>query len=202
MKLIYGTRTALRRFEERMTDAEIARLYKWGRDEEVLRWSGGSPTELSEEDFREHIRAERLYGPTNRRAFLLFARESNNRLELIGRLGIFSIDWDKKQGELGIVIGEKKYWGHGYGRDAVQTLVHHVFTTSSLNRIYLYTFADNYRAQHAFTAAGFREVSRGRRYTPDIGEFEGIEMHVTRADFEEGMFQRATETASEASATE
>ncbi len=188
MKLIYGERTALRRFEERMSDAEIARLYKWGRDDQVLRWSGGTPTELSEHEFREHIRAERLYGPSNRRAYLIFARLPNNKLELIGRLGIFGIDWDKRQGELGIVIGEKNYWGHGYGRDAVQTIVRHIFSTSSLNRVYLYTFADNVRAQHAFAAAGFREVSRGRRYTPDIGEFDGIEMQVTREEYEEGRY--------------
>ncbi len=137
MKLIYGERIALRRFEERMSDAEVSRLYKWGRDQEVLRWSGGTPTEMSERDFMEHLRAERLFGPSNRRAYLIFAREPNNRLELIGRLGIFSIDWDKKQGELGIVIGEKKYWGHGYGRDAVRTLVDHIFMSSSLDRIYL-----------------------------------------------------------------
>ncbi len=184
MKLIYGEKVGLRRFEERMTDAEISRLYRWGRDEQVLRWSGGSPTDLSEYEFREHIRAERLYGPTNRRAYLVFAREPHDKLELIGRLGIFAIDWDKKEGELGIVIGEKAYWGQGYGRDAVHTVVRHVFMTSSLNRVYLYTFADNLRAQRAFTAAGFHEVGRGRRYTPDIGEFEGVEMQVLRSDFE------------------
>jgi RimJ/RimL family protein N-acetyltransferase len=178
--MIWGEKTGLRRFEDRMTDAEIARLYRWSQDEEVLRWSGGSPTDLSEIEFREHVRGERLYGPTNRRAFLIFAREN---LQLIGRLGIFGIDWDKRQGELGIVIGEKDYWSRGYGRDAVRTFVRHMFTSSSINRIYLYTFVDNRRAQKSFAAAGFRAVERGRRYTPEVGEFEGMQMEVTRADF-------------------
>ncbi len=180
MRLIWGERVALRRFEDRMSDDEISRLYRWGRDAEVLRWSGGTPTELSEEEFREHLHAERLYGPSNRRAYLIFAREP---FELIGRLGIFGIDWEKRQGELGIVIGEKKYWGQGYGRDALRTLIRHLFTTSSLERIYLYTFADNLRAQRAFAAAGFRVVDRGRRFNPDVGEFDGIQMDITRADF-------------------
>lgn len=180
MRLIWGEKTGLRRFEERMTDAEIAKLYEWSRDEEVLRWSGGSPTDLSQDEFRDHLNAERLYGPSNRRAFLIFVREP---IKLIGRLGIFGIDWDKGQGELGIVIGEKKYWGRGYGRDAVRTLVHHLFTTSSLNRIYLYTFSDNLRAQKSFAAAGFRVLDHGRRFTPEVGEFEGVQMEITRADF-------------------
>ncbi len=180
MRLIWGEKTGLRRFEERMTDAEIAKLYEWSRDEELLRWSGGSPTDLSKDEFRDHLNAERLYGPSNRRAFLIFAREP---IALIGRLGIFGIDWDKGQGELGVVIGEKEYWGHGYGRDAVRTLIHHLFTTSSLNRVYLYTFSDNLRAQRSFAAAGFRVVNHGRRFTPEVGEFEGVQMEITRADF-------------------
>ena len=189
MRLIWGEKTGLRRFEERMTEEEMRKLYEWSRDDEVLRWSGGSPTDLSESEFREHLHAERLYGPTNRRAFLIFAREP---LALIGRLGVFGIDWDKGQGELGIVIGEKEFWGRGYGRDAVRTLTHHLFTTSSLERIYLYTFAENWRAQKSFTAAGFRAVDHGRRFTPDVGEFDGVQMEFTRSDFvEEQIRQRA-----------
>jgi ribosomal-protein-alanine N-acetyltransferase len=187
MRLIWGEKTGLRRFEERMTDAEMNKLYEWSRDEEILRWSGGSPTDLSETEFREHLHAERLYGPTNRRAFLIFAGEP---LTLIGRLGIFGIDWDKEQGELGIVIGDKQYWGHGYGRDAVSTVIHHLFTTSSLERIYLYTFVENLRAQKSFAAAGFRVVDHGRRFTPEVGEFEGVQMEFTRDDFVQELIRK------------
>ncbi len=188
MTLIYGAKTVLRRLEERLSDAEIARLYEWSRDPELLRVSGGTVTELSPEEFREHVRGERLYGPTNRRMFLLFAREN---LELIGRLGIFAIDWNRRDAELGIVIGERAYQNRGYGRDAVRTLLHHLFTSSSLNLIYLYTFADNVRAQHAFAAVGFRVTEQGPRFTPDVGEFQGVKMELTRAEFLEMDLARA-----------
>lgn len=180
MTMIYGAKTFLRRFEDRMSDAEIARLYDWSRDPELLRLSGGTVTELDLEEFREHVRGERLYGPTNRRMFLIFAREN---LELIGRTGIFAIDWNQRRAEFGIIIGERGYQNRGYGRDAVGTLLHHLYTTSSLNLIYLYTFAENVRAQRAFAAVGFRVTSQGPRFTPDIGEFEGVRMEITRAEF-------------------
>lgn len=180
MALIYGTKTFLRRFEDRMSDAEIARLYEWSRDPELLRLSGGTVTELDWEEFREHVRGERLFGPTNRRMFLIFAREN---LELVGRTGIFAIDWNQRQAELGIVIGERAYQNHGYGRDAVSALLHHLYTTSSLNLIYLYTFAENARARRAFAAVGFRVTSQGPRFTPEIGEFESVRMEITRAEF-------------------
>lgn len=180
MAVIYGEKTFLRRFEDRLSDAEIARLYEWSRDQELLRQSGGTPTELDEHEFREHLRGERLFGPTNRRMFLLFARDT---LELIGRIGIFAIDWNRRDAEMGIVIGERAYQNRGYGRDAARTLLHHLFTTSSLNRIYLYTFAANARAQRAFAAVGFRVTEQGMRFTPDIGEFEGVRMEIARQEF-------------------
>ena len=186
MTLIYGEKTFLRRFEDRMSDAEIARLYAWSRDAELLRLSGGTPTALSESEFRDHVRGERLYGPTNRRMFLLFARDT---LELIGRIGIFAIDWNRRDAELGVVIGANDYQNRGYGRDATRTLLQHLFTSSSLHLIYLYTFQENVRAQHAFAAAGFRITERGPRFTPDVGEFNGVKMEITRSEFMEKEIQ-------------
>lgn len=180
MALIYGAKTCLRRFEDRMSDAELARLYEWSRDAELLRLSGGMVYENSFDEFREHVRGERMFGPSNRRMFLIFARDN---LELIGRLGIFAIDWNQRQAELGIVIGARVYQARGYGRDAVYTLLHHLFTSSSLNMIYLYTFVDNVRAQRAFAAVGFRETERALRFTSEAGEFDSVRMEITRGEF-------------------
>lgn len=180
MAIIYGEKIFLRRFEDRMSDAEIARLYAWSRDPELLRQSGGMETNLTEQEFRDHVRGERLYGPTNRRMFLIFARET---LQVIGRIGIFALDWNQRRAEMGVVIGERAFQNRGYGRDATRTLLHHLFTTSSLNCIYLYTFADNVRAQRSFAAVGFRVTERGPRFTPEVGEFDGVRMEILREDF-------------------
>ena len=188
MAIIYGEKIFLRRFEDRMSDAEIARLYEWSRYQELLNQSGGTRTELTESEFREHVRGERLYGPSNRRMYLLFARDT---LELIGRIGIFGIDWDRRDAEMGIVIGARNFQNRGYGRDAIRTLLHHLFTTSSLNTIYLYTFAENLRAQRAFTAVGFRVTEKGPRFTPDVGEFIGVRMEITRQEFLEHDLEHA-----------
>ena len=188
MSLIYGDKVVLRRFEERMSDSEMRRLYEWSRDPDLLRWSGGTATDLTLSEFREHVRGERLFGPTNRRMFLVLARGS---MELIGRLGVFAIDWNRREAELGIVIGERAYLDRGYGRDAVRTMLHHLFTTSSLNLIYLYTFVENVRAQRAFTAVGFRITDRGPRFTPDVGEFEGVKMEITRQEFLEKELEKS-----------
>lgn len=192
MTLLYGEKVVLRRFEERMSEAEMTRLYEWSRDLELLRWSGGTATDLTISEFREHLRGERLYGPSNRRMFLVFTADTR---ELIGRLGVFAIDWNTRQAELGVVIGEQSYWGRGYGRDAMRTLLRHLFSSSSLNSIYLYTFAENIRAQRAFTAVGFRVTERARRFTPDVGEFDSVRMEITRAEFVEIDLKPVQETS-------
>jgi RimJ/RimL family protein N-acetyltransferase len=58
-----------------------------------------------------------------------------------------------------------------------------VFATTQLDRINLYSFVDNARAQRCFAACGFRPLSTARRFSPDIGEYDGIEMEITRDEF-------------------
>ena len=181
MTIIWGNTIGLRPFEDQLSDDEIARVYRWSSDENILRWSGGTPTDLTFEEFRERLLNDRGHMPPNRRAFFIVTRAG----ELIGRIGCFAIDWKKKEGELGIVIGESTQWGRGYGRDAVATLLYHLFETTSLDRINLFTFPENLRAQRCFIACGFRTIGNARRFSPDIGEFDGIEMEITRREFME-----------------
>lgn len=179
MVVAWGDRVGLRPFEDPLTDNEAERIYRWSSDENVLKWSGGAPTDLAYQEFREHLRNDRGARETNRRAFLVVTRTG----ELIGRVGIFAIDWAQKQGELGIVLGEANYWGKGYGRDTIKTLLRHIFQTTSLESINLFTFQDNMRAQRCFVACGFRVLGSSRRFSPDIGEFDGIEMEIARTEF-------------------
>lgn len=178
----WGDRVGLQPFEAPLTDAEITRIYGWSTDAELLAYSGGTPTDLSLGEFRERLRSDQRYGPGNRRSFFIYTRTG----ELVGRVGCFAIDWDSEQGELGIVIGEHDYWGSGYGRDAIRTVLRHLFATTTLERINLFTYQTNVRAQRCFAASGFRALGVARRFSPDVGEFDGIEMEITRREFLNG----------------
>jgi [ribosomal protein S5]-alanine N-acetyltransferase len=192
MIVAWGDRVGLQPFEDDLTDDEIGRVYKWSRDDELLRLSGGTPTELSFEEFRDRLRSDRYHGPSNRRSFFIITRSG----ELIGRIGCFAIDWDNKEGELGIVLGEHAFWGQGYGRDAIITLLRYLFQTTSLERINLFTYQDNVRAQRCFAAAGFSTVGTARRFSPDVGEFDGVEMDISRREFLNRSGESARRTSS------
>jgi RimJ/RimL family protein N-acetyltransferase len=70
---------------------------------------------------------------------------------------------------LGIFIGEKRYWGKGYGREAVQLLLDYAFNLLNLNSVMLGIFSFNERAIRCFREAGFKEIGR-RRQARIIGD--------------------------------
>lgn len=103
--------------------------------------------------------------------------------EMIGRLGLFNMDSHRRQAELGVVIGEKAYWGLGYGSDAIQTLLNFVFTQTNLLRIYLNTYANNFRAQRSFVKCGFHPPANSRSSLWDFQHPDEMQMEVTRDEW-------------------
>jgi RimJ/RimL family protein N-acetyltransferase len=175
----WGEKIVLRPFEDELSDEEISRVYRWSCDEEILRWSGGTPLTLSPAEFSERLRHEGQYPSDDRRMFFIATLDG----EMIGRIGCFGLEQNAREGELGVVIGERSYWNQGLGRDAIVTMLRLMFEASRLERINLYTFPENVRAQKSFAACGFRTLGLVRRFSSDLGEFTGIEMEITRAEF-------------------
>jgi RimJ/RimL family protein N-acetyltransferase len=180
MTIIWDNSIGLRPFEDPISDAEAARVYHWCCDESLLRWSGGTPTDLALAEFRERLRNDQRDFLDQRRVFFILTRDQR----IIGRIGIFAIDWARRDGELGIVIGEMAEWGKGYGSHAVALLLRHLFETTPLERVYLFTYSENTRAQRCFASAGFRTLGATQRFLPELGERAGIEMEITRREFD------------------
>lgn len=74
----------------------------------------------------------------------------------IGSVGLESIDWKNRNAALGISIGEKAYWGQGYGADAIRTLLSLAFHEMNLHRVYLRVDADNARGIRCYDKIGFQ----------------------------------------------
>ncbi len=62
---------------------------------------------------------------------------------------------------MGIGIGEREYWGNGYGTDAMRAILHFAFTELNLYRVSLNVFEYNPRAIRSYEKAGF--VAEGRQ---------------------------------------
>lgn len=81
----------------------------------------------------------------------------------IGNCTCYDIDMKRGEAQVGIMIGDKAYWGKGYGVDALNTFIKHIFDNSSLNRLYLKTLNWNKRAQRCFIKCGFTSYGEMRR---------------------------------------
>jgi RimJ/RimL family protein N-acetyltransferase len=184
--MIHGQKVILRPYEEGFSDEELAVLYRWSQDEEVLRWSGGSPKRLTLSEFKREFEQQRKIPQLDRDIFAILTMEG----KLIGRIGTFNIDPWERQAEMGIVIGAKEYWNQGYGTDAVIILLRHIFTTTDLERIYLFTYVENRRAQRCFARCGFRHIRTVRRLFLDRGSRLETEMEIWRGEFESLSAQR------------
>ncbi|MCS7001427.1 MAG: GNAT family N-acetyltransferase [Dehalococcoidia bacterium] len=159
--------------EKRPEDA--AADYAWRRDPELASFDAVPPISLTFDEFlREYQYELASLGPRRRR----FAIETKTGKH-IGNCSLFNVDERRKQAELGIMIGDRAYWGRGYGADTVRTLVRYAFEVMRLDRVYLYTLEWNERAQHSFRNAGFRETSR---VSDDRNRF--VVMEVLRHEYE------------------
>ena len=133
--------------------------YAWRCDPELARFDAAAPLRASFDDFLTTFRDElRLPSPFRR---VLGVEDSNGHH--IGNVMYYNIDERRGEAELGITIGDKRYWNQGYGTDIVRTFLRHLFTDMNMRRIYLNTLDWNVRAQRAFQKAGFRPCGGNRR---------------------------------------
>ncbi|AWN24674.1 kanamycin resistance protein [Deinococcus irradiatisoli] len=146
-----------------MNNAEWRTLYSYFRDRELADWNGAQPIRLPEWLFRKVMQDEERGG--ERHGFGIMDEQQR----LIGSIELYDLRPSPPArpttATLGVMIGERRLWGAGYGREAVQAVLHWAFTQREppLRRVRLTTFSHNRRAQRSFTAVGFREVGRSEQ---------------------------------------
>jgi RimJ/RimL family protein N-acetyltransferase len=121
----------------------------------------------------------------NRREdFYYFLIRSLAEDRLIGFLNLYALSGQHGDTWLGIGLGDRSYWGKGYGTDAVRVILRYAFSELNLRRVSLAVFAYNERAVKAYQKAGFQEEGRLRRYIARDGQrHDYIVMGVLREEW-------------------
>lgn len=101
-----------------------------------------------------------------------FAIEADGKL--IGICGLFNFDMTAHTCELGITIGDKDYWGRGYGREAVFLLLEYAFLLRNFHKVWLRVHGSNKRAQRAYRACGLVEEGRLRSHVWSNGAYDDL----------------------------
>ncbi|MBN1918728.1 MAG: GNAT family N-acetyltransferase [Verrucomicrobia bacterium] len=115
----------------------------------------------------------------------VFAIEALDGGAYLGNVGLHRISWEDRRATFGIFIGEKAYWGKGYGTDATRAIVRFAFEQMNLNRVDLQVLADNERGIRCYEKVGFvREgVQRQHRYRE--GRYvDMVVMSILREEYE------------------
>ena len=142
---------------KRFTDA--ANDYQWRADEELAPLDATVPIRIGFQEYLSNYQEEIQYRtPWSRR----FAIDTKDNMH-IGNCMYYDINYSFGKTELGILIGDRDYWNSGYGTDAVNTLLKHIFNDTPLDLVYLHTLTWNYRAQISFQKSGFAPTKQVRR---------------------------------------
>ena len=158
---------------KRIEDAE--RDFAWRRDPELAAYDAARPLRVSFKVFLTTMTEELRYPTQQRRTFAIEDLKTDKH---IGNVMYYSYDPAAGEAELGITIGDRKFWSRGYGSEAVRMLLAHLFSDIGLRRVYLHTLAWNYRAQRCFAQAGFQKISYVRR-----GVHQFVLMDITEDDY-------------------
>ena len=152
---IRGKKVVLR--EKRVEDAPDD--FAWRTDEELAKLDATRPLNMTYDDFLRYAGTE--IGDPGPRSKRLAIDTLDGRH--IGNFMYYDLDLRRGEAELGIMIGDRDYWGKGYGSDAMRAVQDYIFTQTTLTRVYLHTLEWNDRARRSFTKSGMREVKTVRR---------------------------------------
>ncbi len=181
---LIGEKVVLR--EKKLNDA--AEDYVWRRDTELSQLDATRPISMSFSDYHQYTREELKYDSYYS---VRLAVETLDGIH-IGNCMYYDINDRRKEAEFGIMIGNRDYWGRGYGSDAVKTLINYVFSSTHLTKIYLHTLEENHRARRSFTKSGLSEIRKVKRSGKDF-----IRMEIIKDDWLDLEQQREDSEAKE-----
>ena len=159
------------------------RYLSWLLDEEVTRYLELGYRENTLETLRDDIR--RFNSDPGRIFRAIIAVEGDLH---IGNIKIERIDKVHRFGELGLMIGDKRFWRRGYGTEAIRLMCNLAFEEYGLRRVTATYFADNVASQLAFQRLGFQVegVYKGHRWSRHIKQWVD-EFHVALVNPQAGM---------------
>jgi RimJ/RimL family protein N-acetyltransferase len=174
--MIRGHKTCLRALEK----DDLPRFVRWINDPETRRFmTMRYPVSMTEEE-------DWWKGFLTRKNDYIFAIEASDGTH-IGNIGLHGIQSENRRAALGIIIGDKAYWGQGYGADAIRALLGWAFGYMNLHRVSLTVYAYNERAIHCYEKCGFRHegIMRQARFI-DGQYYDELMMGILRDEFLEG----------------
>ena len=158
-----GERIYLR--EVRLTDVN-ENYYRWMNDPQITAYleSRFHPNPI--EKLKEYVASKINDADT---LFLAIVMKENHLH--IGNIKLGPINWIHRHGDIGIIIGEKKWNGKGYATEAIKLLCDHAFSTLNINKLTAGAYDVNIGSIKAFQKAGFTIEGTRKNYFFSNGKY-------------------------------
>jgi RimJ/RimL family protein N-acetyltransferase len=173
--MLKGQRVILRPMQQE----DIARQHQFNQDLELYGLDSAyprvSPWEKAQAFYETRTKFDENIAP--------FAIEADGKY--IGYCSLMQLQNRYGNLELGIMIGDREYWGRGYGREVIKLLLAYGFHYLGARRIALTTHAKNERAIRSYLACGFVEEGRPRQVVWIEGEYTDlVDMSILREEWQ------------------
>lgn len=176
MHFLEGKKVALRPLRERDINE---RYLSWINDKEITKYMETCmfPTSLAQ--LQNYYKR-----PDKSKTDVMFAIVDKKKKRFIGTVKLGNINWVHRFAFLGIMIGEKKYWNKGYGREACRLLLEYAFRRLNLNKVILGVYEVHRSGIKAYKKAGFKIEGRLKRILSFEGRYvDKIFMGISRDEF-------------------
>ena len=157
---------------------------RWGRDSEYRRLLDASAPHLySQKAVQKWLEKDIEEQSVNQYWFSIRAIADD---KLLGDIDLFVYNWLGRDAFVGLGIGEREFWGRGYGTDVMRVILRYAFIEVNLNRVTLSVFEYNPRAIRSYEKAGFRHEGRMRQFLNKEGRrWEMLFMGILREEWME-----------------
>ncbi len=149
--LFYGKRIRLRK----LSNEDVSIYHKWRNDIEVMQFTNPSLDVFSYDDTEKFVNS--ITESHNSKGYMI---EEVKTGKTIGVTSLINIDYGNRNAECIIDIGDKDYWGDGFGRESFKLLLDFAFNELNLHKVYLRVFFFNDRAIKLYKNLGFAEEGK------------------------------------------
>lgn len=102
---------------------------------------------------------------------VMFAICDKTNDQHIGNIKIDHFDWVSRTCELGLLIGDKNYWGKGIGFEACHLTLSYAFQTLNIRKVILAVYENNPAAIGLYKKLGFQLEGSLRQHVYDDGQY-------------------------------
>ena len=146
----------------------IHQHYEWNNDAELNYFDSEVPHHKETFGAFKHRFEQMVYKPSpDGLDFEIYAEDG----ALIGVVYLANLSEHHRHGLIGVTIGDRAYWGKGYGRESLETMLAFCFGELGLHRVSAETFEYNKAWKKLVEEVGFHKEGEARDYLFRGGRF-------------------------------